>query len=97
MARVTVKVVPKSSRNRVTGWLGNALKVTVTALPEGGRANAAVVDILASALDVPASSVRCLAGHSSSRKLFEIIGLTDQQVSQRLDAFARRLEDRPPK
>ncbi|MFZ5863439.1 MAG: DUF167 domain-containing protein [Nitrospirota bacterium] len=87
MARLTVKVVPKSSRNRVVGRLGDAVKVTVTAAPEGGRANAAVADLLAACLDVPVSGVRCVAGHASARKLFEIAGLTERQVNARLDAL----------
>ncbi|HET8760867.1 MAG TPA: DUF167 domain-containing protein [Nitrospiria bacterium] len=99
MARLTVKVIPKSSRNRVVGWLGDALKVTVTAPPEGGRANAAVAELLAKSLDVAASSVLCVAGHGSSRKLFDICGLNAEQVRERLRTFmspedARR--DDPP-
>ncbi len=89
MARLTVKVIPKASRNRIVGWLGEALKIAVTAPPEAGRANAAVVELLASSLDVPVSSVRCVAGHASSRKLFELSALTDQQVRQRLDALTK--------
>lgn len=50
MARLTVKVVPGSSRDQIVGWLGDALKVKVTAPPEKGRANAAVVAILADRL-----------------------------------------------
>jgi uncharacterized protein len=49
-ARLTVKVVPGSSRNQIVGWLGNALKIKVTAPPEKGRANEAVVAILADRL-----------------------------------------------
>ncbi len=92
MARLTVKVIPKASRSRVIGWLGDALKVAVTAPPEAGRANAAVADLLASTFDVPASSVRCVAGHASSRKLFEIVGLTDEAINRRLEALTKGSE-----
>lgn len=89
MARLAVKVVPKASRSRIVGWLGDALKIAVTAPPEGGRANTAVTELLAASLDVPVSRVQCVAGHASSRKLFEIAGLTDQQVRHRLDALTK--------
>ena len=95
MARLSVKVVPKASRSRIVGWLGDALKIAVTAPPEGGRANSAVTELLASSLDLPTSSVQCVVGHASSRKLFEIVGLTEQQVHHRLDTLVKGLEDAP--
>ncbi|MGI9178416.1 MAG: DUF167 domain-containing protein, partial [Pirellulales bacterium] len=42
-ARLRVKIVPGSSRNEIVGWLGDALKIKVTAPPEKGKANDAVV------------------------------------------------------
>ncbi|MEK7839378.1 MAG: DUF167 domain-containing protein, partial [candidate division NC10 bacterium] len=48
--RLTVKVIPKSSRDSIAGWVGDALKVCVTAAPERGKANAAVEAVLADAL-----------------------------------------------
>ena len=95
MARLAVKVVPKASRSRIVGWLGDALKIAVTAPPEGGRANAAVAELLASCLDVSTSHVQCVAGHAASRKLFEIIGLTEQQMHRRLDTLLNGFEDAP--
>lgn len=101
MARLTVKVIPRSSRNRVVGWLGDTLKVTVTAPPEGGKANAAVVALLAESLDVDASSVQCVAGHASTRKIVAIAGLNESQVRERLRALTTAPEtsfrnDPPP-
>ena len=62
IATLPVKVVPASSRNRIAGWLGDTLKITVTAPAESGKANAAVAATLATALGVPASWVRVLRG-----------------------------------
>jgi uncharacterized protein YggU (UPF0235/DUF167 family) len=81
-------VIPKASSTRIVGWLGETLKVAVTAPPEGGRANAAVCELLASSLGLAASRVRCVAGHASSRKLFEIDELTEAEVRARLDRLA---------
>jgi uncharacterized protein YggU (UPF0235/DUF167 family) len=81
-------VIPKASSTRIVGWLGESLKVAVTAAPEGGRANAAVCDLLASSLGVERFRVRCVSGHASSRKLFEIDDLTETELVARLGRLA---------
>lgn len=82
--RLAVKVVPKSSRDRVAGWVGDALKVCVTAAPERGRANAAVIDVLAAALGVPRRAIRVVSGETSPRKILEIDGLDEAEVRWRV-------------
>jgi hypothetical protein len=70
--RLPVKVVPKASRDRVVGWIGGRLKVAVTAAPERGRANQALVRILADALGVAPGGVRIVSGQSAPLKTVEI-------------------------
>lgn len=82
--RLPVKVVPKSSRDRVAGWVGDALKICVTAAPERGKANAAVIDVLAQALGLPRRAIRVVAGESSPRKIIEIDELDEAEVRRRL-------------
>lgn len=82
--RLQVKVVPKSSRNGVAGWMGDTLKVCVSAAPERGKANAAVAEVLAISLGIARRSVRLVAGETSQRKLFEIDGLDLAEVRSRL-------------
>jgi uncharacterized protein (TIGR00251 family) len=82
--RLSVKVVPKSSRNAVTGWVGETLKICVTAPPEKGKANAAVEAVLAGALGVARERVRLVSGHASPRKTVEIDGLDDDEAGRRL-------------
>ncbi len=84
--RLAVKVVPKASRAGLAGWMGDALKVRVTAPPERGRANDAVCEVLADALAVPVDRVRIVAGHASPRKVLEIEGLDDAEARRRIDA-----------
>ena len=79
-----VKVVPASSRNYIAGWLGDTLKVRVTAPAEDGRANAAVEAIVAEALGLPRDGARIVAGRSSPRKVLAITGLSESDVYQRL-------------
>jgi len=66
--RLAVKVVPGASRNRVVGELGGALKATVTAPPERGRANKLLAELLAETFHVRASQIRIESGAGSSRK-----------------------------
>jgi uncharacterized protein (TIGR00251 family) len=76
-----LKVVPKASRDRVVGWVGDRLKVQVTAAPERGKANAAVVEVLAAALGVSRSQVRIVSGETSPLKTVVIDG-SDELLSR---------------
>ena len=82
--KLRVKAIPASSRNCVAGWLGNTLKVRVTAQAERGKANAAIETILAEALGVPRRYAQVVAGRTSPRKVVEIIGLSEAEVYRRL-------------
>jgi uncharacterized protein (TIGR00251 family) len=83
-AVIAVKAVAGSSRNGIAGVLGGCLKITTSAPPEKGRANAAVARILAQALEVKASQVLLVSGASRPRKQFRIAELSARQVRQRL-------------
>lgn len=62
------------------GWLGEALKVRVTAKPEKGKANEAVVSLLADTLRIPKKDITIASGVSSPRKVLKINGLTDSDI-----------------
>jgi uncharacterized protein YggU (UPF0235/DUF167 family) len=82
--KLQIKAIPASSSNCVVGWLGNTLKVRVTAPAERGRANAAIETIVAEALGVSRACARVVAGKSSPRKVLEITGLSEAEVYRRL-------------
>lgn len=84
MAKLDVKVSPKASRSAISGWLGGVLKVAVTAAPERGKANAAVEELLAEALELPRSAVAVVAGQTAKLKRVEIAGMTDEALRERL-------------
>ena len=84
MCLLRIKVVPGSSRSKVDGWLGEFLKVRVTAKPEKGKANEAVVALLADVLHVPKKNISISSGGFSSKKLLKIIGLSNSEIESRL-------------
>jgi uncharacterized protein (TIGR00251 family) len=86
--RLRLRVVPGSGRSEIVGRHGDAWKVRVAAAPERGKANDAVVRLLAEALDVPGGSVELLAGRSSRDKVVGVEGLSGPTAEARLDAAA---------
>jgi uncharacterized protein (TIGR00251 family) len=79
-----VKVVPGASRSRLAGRLGEVLKVAVAAPPEGGKANAALIEILAAALGVKRSEVVVVSGHGAPLKRIVVVGLSVHDARARL-------------
>lgn len=82
MARLNMKVVPGSSRNQIVGWLGDALKIKVTAPPEKGQANEAVIELLAEALGLSSKDIEIESGHSSPSKIIAITGMDDEAIRE---------------
>ena len=70
-----IRVAPRSSINAVIGWADaqrNTLLIRVTAPAEGGKANEAVVKLLADELDIPKSAVVIKRGETSRNKLIAL-------------------------
>jgi len=80
VARITVRVTPKSGRDEVAGWRGAELWVKVSAAPEAGKANAAVERTLAAVLGVPKTRAHVVKGHTSRIKTVEFEGVDDAAV-----------------
>ena len=85
MGHLKVKVVPGSSRDQIVGWMGNALKIKVMAPPEKGRANGAVVELLAEKLGIPADEIEVVGGHSSPSKVLAINGIDEKTIKKALE------------
>lgn len=75
VSRLKLKVIPSSSKNEVVGWYGELLKIKVQAPPEKGKANKAVIQVLASCLQVPHSDVVIVSGTESQHKTVEVKGI----------------------
>jgi len=77
-------VQPRARRNAITGEVGDALKLALTAPPIDGRANEACIAFLAELLNVPRSSVTIAAGHTTRNKLVRVAGVSAAEVRRRL-------------
>ena len=75
-----VKVHPRAKKNAITGELGDALKVSLTAPPVDGRANEACIEFFAKLLKVPRSSVTIASGQTSRNKVIRVAGRDRQKV-----------------
>jgi uncharacterized protein (TIGR00251 family) len=83
-ATFAVKVHPRAKKNAITGEVGDALKVALTAPPIEGRANEACVEFLAKLLKVSRSSVTIAAGQNSRNKVVRVAGLSAEEIRNRL-------------
>jgi uncharacterized protein (TIGR00251 family) len=81
-----VKVHPRARKNAITGVIGDALKLSITAAPVEGKANQAVIEFFADLFAIPRSSVTIASGETSRNKVVLISGLSRGSVEQRLSA-----------
>jgi uncharacterized protein len=89
-ARVRLRVSPGSTRSGIVGRHGDGWKVRVSAPPEDGRANAAVVRLIAEAVSVSRDAVSVVSGRGSRDKIVELAGIELSRVERRLTAAAEQ-------
>lgn len=87
MAFLRIRVSPGARSDEITGWLGETLKVCVKAPPERGKANDAVVALIADSLSIPVGRVSVERGAGSRDKLLRVDGITEKQLRARLAAL----------
>jgi uncharacterized protein (TIGR00251 family) len=80
----SAKIHPRARKDAITGEIGDALKVSLTAPPVEGRANAACIDFFAKLLKVPRSSVTIASGQTSRNKVIRVVGLSADAIRERL-------------
>lgn len=83
-ASFTVKVQPRARKSAITGEIGDALKLALTAPPVEGRANEACIEFFANLLKLPRSSISIASGQTSRRKVIRVLGLSAGEVRARL-------------
>jgi uncharacterized protein (TIGR00251 family) len=84
MARISVTVSPGAARTELVGKHGDGWKARIAAPPERGRANDALIELLADTLAMPRSSVRVVSGLAAKKKVVEVDGLTTAEAERRL-------------
>jgi uncharacterized protein len=85
-ATLKLRVSPGARRPGIAGRHGDAWKVRVSAPPEDGRANDAVVKLLADRTGLPRRSVVIVSGHSSREKLVQMDGIDGREAERRLES-----------
>ena len=83
--RLRLRVSPGARSNAIVGKHGDGWKVRVTAAPEDGKANDAVLRLLAERLELPGKSVELVSGPSSRDKIVELTGIDAAQAERRLE------------
>ncbi len=79
-----VKVHPRARKNAITGIVGDALKLALTAPPVEGRANQAVIEFFADLFAIPRSSVTIASGETSRNKVVRIAGISKLAAEHKL-------------
>ena len=82
--RLSVKVIPSSSKDCIIGWLGNALKIKVQAPPEKRKANCSVIKILAKILGISPKSISIVSGETSTNKVFVVSGMSKGEIDRKI-------------
>ena len=81
-----VKASPGSRKNEIRGVVDGALKISVTAVAEKGKANAAIIKLLAKELGVAKSQIELVSGATGSRKKFLVqrvpLNALEKQLTQ---------------
>lgn len=83
--RISVRLTPRAGRDEVVGFEGDVLRVRVKAPPVEGRANEALLKVLAKALGVPRSSLAIVRGRASRDKIVAVEGLDAAEVKRRVE------------
>ncbi len=81
---IAVRVTPRGSRNEVCGLAGDAVRIRLTAPPVDGKANIALVKLLAAKLDVPPGRITLIAGAKGRNKRVSVAGISSAEATRRL-------------
>ena len=81
---LTLRIVPRASKNEVSGEMAGALKIRLQAPPVEGKANRALIDFLADVLDVSRNALDIVSGETGRNKRVFVARVTEAAVRQAL-------------
>ena len=82
-----VRAQPGARKSRIVGEHAGSLKIAVSAPPEGGRANKALVEALSRVLGIKRSQIELASGETSRQKQFLVRGISEAQLRAALEAI----------
>ena len=80
----SVRACPGAKKNEIKGEQDGFLKVSVTQIPEKGKANKVIIEFLAKSLKLKKSQLELLSGATSSKKRFLVREITPEELQKRL-------------
>lgn len=85
--QLSLRISARASRDAIMGWHGDALKISITTAPEKGKANKAILKLLAGALGTAPSRISVVRGQTSPDKIVDIQDLSEARVHAALNAL----------
>jgi uncharacterized protein (TIGR00251 family) len=86
---MVVRAQPGARRNGIVGEVGGAVKIAVSASPDKGKANQAIIEVLRDVLGVKPSQLELLSGFTSRQKRFLIRGWSKPNLEARLSSLLK--------
>ena len=86
VTRIAVKIAASAANSAISGWRDQCLRVRLSPAPERGKANSALIALLAKSLELSKSSIRIVKGQHSDHKTLEITGLSQEDIINLLTA-----------
>lgn len=87
--RIKVKAIPRAKKNQISGFMEDgSLKVHLKAPPVDGKANQALIKLLADSLNVSQSAISIISGLNGRKKIVKIIGLSTKEYHKIIEQIA---------
>ncbi|MBS4168639.1 DUF167 domain-containing protein [Parachlamydia sp. AcF125] len=84
---LSIKVIPNSSKKGIAGWENHKLKLHISAAPEKGKANEAVIKFLSKFLGIRQQHIQIIQGETSRHKLIQIEGMDYEALIEKINEW----------